>query len=105
MCTWVISSLWLRGSSTLICNTDKKDSRMRTPWISLIIDCSDCVFIDSTQASTAEECQNIMENTPPVWGTIVHHSTMADIKEVVNTVNTSQSHLHEAWFQSCKWGN
>src|SRR6266850_4950370 len=64
-----------------------------------------CIFIDSTQASTAKECQNVMENTPPVWGTIVHHSTMADIKEVVNAVNTSQSHLHEAWFQSCKWGN
>src|SRR5260370_33751447 len=30
---------------------------------------------------------------------------MADIEEVVNTINTSQSHLHEAWFQSCKWGN
>ena len=41
-----------------------------------------------------------MENAPPVWGTIVHHSTMADIKEVVNAVNTSQSHLHKAWFQS-----
>src|SRR6266850_2492808 len=46
-----------------------------------------------------------MENAPPVWGTIVHHSTMADIKEVVNTINTSQSHLHKAWFQSHKWGN
>src|SRR5260370_6359440 len=43
-----------------------------------------------------------MENAPPVWGTIVHHST---IEEVVNAVNTSQSHLHEAWFQSHKWGN
>src|SRR6266478_9625289 len=63
------------------------------------------IFIDSTRAGTAKECQSVMENAPPVWGTIVHHSTMADIKEVVNAVNTSQSHLHEAWFQSCKWGN
>src|SRR5260370_572680 len=46
-----------------------------------------------------------MENAPPVWGTIVHHPTMVDIKEVVNAINTSQSHLHKAWFQSCKWGN
>src|SRR5260370_30913691 len=43
MCTWVISSLRLRGSSTLICNTDKKDSGMRTPWISYIINCSGIV--------------------------------------------------------------
>ena len=46
-----------------------------------------------------------MENAPPIWGTIIHHSTMADIKEVVNTINTSQIHLHEVWFQSCRWGN
>src|SRR5260370_2289494 len=57
------------------------------------------------RASTAKEHQSIMENAPPVWGTIVHHSTMVDIEEVVNAVNTSQSHLHEAWFQSHKWGN
>src|SRR5260370_33505515 len=63
------------------------------------------IFIDSTQAGTAEEHQSIMENAPPVWGTIVHHSTMADIEEVVNTVNASQSHLHKALFQSHKWGN
>ena len=64
-----------------------------------------CAFIDSTRAATAEEHQNVMENAPPVWGTIVHHSTMANIEEVVNAINTSQSHLHEAWFQSHKWGN
>ena len=53
----------------------------------------------------AEECQSIMENAPPVWGTIVHHSTMADIEEVLDTINTSQTHLHEAWYQPHKWGN
>ena len=63
------------------------------------------VFIDSTRAGTAEECQSILENAPPVWGMIVHHSTMANIEEVINAVNTSQNHLHEAWFQSCRWGN
>src|SRR5260370_41440392 len=52
----------------------------------------------------AEEQQSVMENAPPVWGTIVHHSTMADIEEVINAINTSQTHLHEAWFQSCRWG-
>src|SRR5260370_27034163 len=52
-----------------------------------------------------EECQSIIENTPAVWGTIVPHSTMADIEEVINAVNTSQDHLHEAWFQSCRWGS
>src|SRR5260370_110128 len=46
-----------------------------------------------------------MENAPPVWGTIVHHSTMADIKEILNAINTSQTHLHEAWFQSHRWGS
>src|SRR5260370_15603209 len=46
-----------------------------------------------------------MENAPPVWGTIVHHSTMADIEEVLNAINTSQTHLHKAWFQSHRWGS
>src|SRR6266478_373064 len=64
-----------------------------------------CVFIDSTRASTAEEHQSVLENAPPVWGMIVHHSTMADIEEVINAVNTLQTHLHEAWFQSHRWGN
>src|SRR5260370_38220587 len=53
----------------------------------------------------AEEHQSVMENAPSIWGTIIHHSTMADIKEVINAVNTLQPHLHEAWFQSHKWGN
>jgi len=30
---------------------------------------------------------------------------MANIKEVINTINTFQTHLHKAWFQSCRWGN
>src|SRR5260370_8588096 len=46
-----------------------------------------CVFINSTRAGTAEEHQNIMENAPPVWGTIVHHSTMPDIEKVANPTN------------------
>src|SRR5260370_11665018 len=43
MCTWVLSSSQLRGSSTSICNTDRKDSEMKTPWILFIIDCSGIV--------------------------------------------------------------
>ena len=35
--------MWLRGSSTSICNTDRKDSEMKTPWILFIIDCSGIV--------------------------------------------------------------
>src|SRR5260370_26903049 len=54
------------------------------------------VFINSTRASTAKEHQNIMENAPPVCGNIVHHSTMANIKQVVNTLNTSQSHIRNS---------
>src|SRR5260370_13017440 len=53
----------------------------------------------------AEEQQSVMENAPPVWGTIVHHSTMANIEEVLNAINTSQTHLHKAWFLSHRWGS
>src|SRR5260370_28728116 len=52
-----------------------------------------------------EECQSVMENAPSVWGTIIHHSTMANIEEVINAINTSQDHLHKAWFQSHRWGS
>ena len=44
-----------------------------------------------------------MENAPSIWGMIVHHSTMANIKEAINAVNVSQAHLHEAWSQSRRW--
>ena len=30
---------------------------------------------------------------------------MADMEEVIKAINTSQDHLHEAWFQSCRWGS
>ena len=42
-----------------------------------------------------------MENAPSVWGTIIHHSVMTDIKEVINAIvggiftyplNSSNSH-------------
>ena len=52
-----------------------------------------------------EECQSVIKNAPVVWGTIVPHSTMANIEEVTNAINTSQDHLHEAWFQSDRWGS
>src|SRR6266478_1089050 len=80
MCTWVISSLQLRGSSTLICNIDKKDSGMRTPWISFIIDCSgimssltplELVQPRSTRMSwkTLHQSGELLFTTPP-WQTL-----------------------------------
>ena len=38
-----------------------------------------------------------MLNAPPDWGMIVHHSTMANIEEVLDTVNSSQVALHRVW--------
>src|SRR5258708_6471745 len=40
-----------------------------------------------------------MSNTPLDWGTVIHHSTMANIKEVLNVVNALQKALHHVWLQ------
>ncbi|SRR5258708_6427320 len=57
------------------------------------------VFIDSMLEGMAEERQAVMLNAPLDWGTIVHHSTMANIEEVLNAVNASQKALHCVWLQ------
>src|SRR5260370_24237517 len=78
MCTWVISSLWLRGSSTLICNTDRKDSEMKTPWILFIIDCSGITSsltpLEPVQPRSARaswkmlhQSGGLLFTTPPWW--------------------------------------
>ena len=41
----------------------------------------------------AEERQVVLD-----WGTIIHHSTMANI-EVLDVVNASQKALHCVWLQ------
>ncbi len=41
----------------------------------------------------------VMLNALLDWGTIVHHSTMANIEEVLNTVNALQKALHCIWLQ------
>src|SRR6266850_6698839 len=80
MCTWLISSLQLRGSSTSICNTDKKDSRMRTPWISFIVNCSGITFsltpLEPVQPRSARMSWKMLHQsgellfTTPPWQTL-----------------------------------
>src|SRR5258708_36153676 len=57
------------------------------------------VFIDSMLEGMAEERQVVLLNALLDWGTVVHHSTMANIKEVPDLVNASQKSLHCVWLQ------
>ncbi len=57
------------------------------------------VFINSTLEGTAEERQAVMSNALLDWGTIIHHSTMANIKEVLDAVNALWKALHCVWLQ------